>query len=137
LQFFTTFLGNGGTLEQIGGLLLGSQEYFDLHGSSNDAFLTALYQDVLGRLPDPGGLAAFGQALASGMPRSQLAGLLLTSTEYRSDVVQGVFQSVLGRPADAATVSFFVGELQHGGTDQLVLAQVLGSGEAFARRPSR
>jgi hypothetical protein len=134
LQGFVAFLGAGGTLEQIAAMLVGSQEYFDLHGDSNDNFLGALFQEALGRQLDPGGLAGFSQALAGGVSRGQLAALVLSSAEYQSNLVQADFQSVLGRPADPAALGAFVGELQRGGTDQLVLAQILGSAEAFARR---
>jgi predicted outer membrane repeat protein len=134
LQGFTAFLGSGGTLEQVAAMLIGSQEYFDLHGGNNDGFVSALFEGALGRPPDPGALVVFGQLLAGGMPRGQLASVLLSSAEYQSSLVRGDFQAVLGREPGAAELAFFVGELQQGGNDQLVLAQVLGSGEAFSKR---
>jgi parallel beta-helix repeat protein len=134
LQGFANFLGQGGTLKQVAAVLTGSQEYFDLHGDSTNAFLDALYQDVLGRQVDPGGRAGFSQALAGGMTRGQAASLILGSAEYQGNLVQADFQSFLGRSAEPAAQAFFVNELQHGGSDQLVLAQVLGSNEAFVGR---
>jgi hypothetical protein len=134
LRAFTSFLGDGGRVEQVGAALVGSQEYFDLHDDNSEAFLNALYQDALGRQVDLGGLHVFGQALAGGMSRGQVAALTLSSAEYQGDLVQADFQSALGRRASPAEAAFFVGELQRGGSDQLVLAQVLGSAEAFARR---
>ncbi len=135
LQGFAAFLGAGGTLEQVAAMLVGSPEYLALHGAGTDAFLGALYEDALGRPADAGGLAAFGQALAGGMSRAQVAALILSSAEYQGDLVQAGFQAVLGRPADPATeVPLFVNELQRGGSDQLVLAQILGSQEAFGKR---
>ncbi len=99
LQGFTSFLGGGGTLEQLASFLVGSPEYFDLHGDSNEAFLSALYEDALGRQADPAGLAGFEQALAGGMSRGQVASVILTSAEYQNDLVQADFQSLLGRQA--------------------------------------
>lgn len=49
LNTFTLFLGNGGTAEQVAVALIGSAEYIRLHGSSNDGFLSAVYQDLLHR----------------------------------------------------------------------------------------
>jgi hypothetical protein len=131
---FANFLGNGGTVEQVATALTGSQEYFDLHGDSNEAFLQAVYEDALGRQADPGGLAGFGQALAGGMTRNQAVSSILASAEYQGDLVQADFQALLGRQAGATEQALFVNQLQHGVSDQLLLAQVLGSAEAFARR---
>src|SRR5262249_33522636 len=57
LTSFLGFLASGGTLNQVRALLLGSVEYFQKQGSTIDGFLTALYQDALGRPIDPSGRA--------------------------------------------------------------------------------
>jgi hypothetical protein len=134
LQGFANFLGQGGTLEQVAAVLTGSQEYFDLHGDSTDAFLDAIYQDALGRQVDPAGRIGFDQALAGGMTRGQAASVIFSSAEYQGNLVQADFQAFLGRSAEPTAQAFFVNELQHGGSDQLVLAQILGSNEAFVGR---
>ena len=59
---------------------------------------------------------------------------ILSSTEYLTELVQADFAAALGRQPDAGGLAFFVSELQHGGTDQLVLAQMLGSPESLAKR---
>jgi Domain of unknown function (DUF4214) len=47
-----------------------SQEFINLYGGLSDtAYVTALYQNVLGRAPDPGGLANWTGLLASGTSR--------------------------------------------------------------------
>src|SRR5262249_32258830 len=43
----TFFLNTGGTLDQVRAAIAGSPEYFDKHGGSNDAFVTAAYSDFL------------------------------------------------------------------------------------------
>jgi hypothetical protein len=134
LQGFMNFLGNGGTLEQVASLLVGSQEYFDQHGDSDETFLTGLYESALGRSPDVPGLVGFEQALQGGLSRTQAALAIFSSAEYDSDLVRSDYSSLLGRNADGGGLAFFVSELQHGGTDQLVLAQILGSGESFGNR---
>src|SRR5262249_11585719 len=53
LNSWTTFLAHGGSAAQLESSLLGSAEYFALHGSTNAGFLQGLYHDVLGRALDP------------------------------------------------------------------------------------
>jgi hypothetical protein len=48
---------------------------------SNDAFVTELYTNVLGRTPDPAGLAYWEGQANSGMARDQLLVAFATSTE--------------------------------------------------------
>ena len=58
------FFSAGGTVEQFIAILAGSQEYFQNRGgASNNGFLSALFQDALGRAIGPGGLAFFGGEL--------------------------------------------------------------------------
>ncbi len=134
LGAFVHFLQAGGTVEQAATALVGSQEYFDLHGGTVEGFLDGLYEDALGRAPDPTGLSSFSQALAGGMSRGALAGLVLGSPEYLMDLVEGDYQALLGRPADPQGLAAFTGALQQGATDEQVLAVLLGSGEAFGHR---
>jgi hypothetical protein len=44
---------NGETPTGVQGGLLGSDEYFQNHGSTPEGFITGLYEDVLGRQPSP------------------------------------------------------------------------------------
>ncbi len=134
LGAFVHFLQAGGTVEQAAVALVGSQEYFDLHGDTTDGFLTALYEDALNRAPDPTGLSGFSQALAGGMSRGAVAGLVLGSPEYLMDLVESDYQALLARPADPQGLAAFTGALQQGAADEQVLAVLLGSPEAFGHR---
>src|SRR5207253_9455104 len=101
----------------------GSPEYFQIRGGgTNDGFLSALYQDALGRAIDASGQASFTRLLASGMTRTQAAAVIFSSTEYRQRLVQGYYESFLQRPADAGGLNSFVGALQAGSTDEEVIA---------------
>ena len=71
LAAFTNFLAQGGTLEQVAADIVGSPEYYQTRGGGTiQGFLTALYEDVLGRSIDPNGQSVFGQALAAGATRT-------------------------------------------------------------------
>jgi uncharacterized delta-60 repeat protein len=153
LANYTAFLAAGGTNEQIAAALLGSAEYFQTRGGgTNSGFLSALYQDVLGRPIDASGQATFTQFLASGGTPTQAAAVLLGSTEYDQNLVQGFYQHFLHRPADAAGLNAFVSKLQaaptfqqpivvsdptsiinNALTDEAVIAIFVGSQEYFAR----
>ena len=104
-------------------ILIGSDEYFALHGSNNEGFLDALYEDALNRAPDAGGMSGFGQALAGGMSRGQVASL-----------VQSNYQGLLGRDVDPAGLAGWLQFLQQGGTDQAMAAFFLGLTESYAKR---
>ncbi len=111
--------------------LVSSPEYFALQGGTNQGFVGALYQDVLGRPAGPAEETSWLQALANGLARSVVAGGFLTSTEYQDDVVQGYYQQFLERPADAGSLASWVGGLAAGLLDPTVLAAILGSPEGF------
>jgi PKD repeat protein len=134
LNGFSTFLEQGGTDQQLAALLAGSGEYFTVRGGgTNDGFLTALYQDTLGRAVDAAGRAAWDQALATGTTRQQVAAAIFASGEYDTNLVQNYYQTYLGRAADTAGLNSFVGSLESGATDESVILAIATSNEYFAR----
>jgi uncharacterized repeat protein (TIGR01451 family) len=105
-------------------------------GTNDDAlFIAGLYQDLLGRAPDPGGLAGFQQAVdvARAQVLSPIARQFVTSTEYRLDLVNGYYTTYLRRPAGAGEVAGWLAALQQGMTTEQVLAAFLGSDEDFQK----
>ena len=129
LPSFINLLGHGGTLEQAAAIIVGSPEYFQLHGSNNVTFLNALYEDALGRTPDPFGQDSFMQMLASGSSRETVALAVFNSVEFRSNFIAQDFRQYLGRPAFAEDVTNFNTAFQNGLTDQAFVAILLGSTE--------
>jgi hypothetical protein len=96
--------------------VVGSYEYF-----SNDV-VTPAYEKFLGRAPDPAGLAYWTDQLRSGLLTDEsLAAALVGSAEYFSRAggtnqlwVDALYRNLLGRPADAAGETYWVGQLQAG-----------------------
>ncbi len=131
-QNFVGLLGSF-SVEQVQAFVVGSQEYFALHGSTNEGFLDAVYEDALGRAPVAGETTGWLQLLGS-ESRTQAASQFFGSAEYLSDLVTGDYQNLLGRQPDSDGLSGFVKSLQGKNTDQSVLADILGSGEAFGDR---
>jgi uncharacterized delta-60 repeat protein len=129
----SAFLSQGGTAEQLAAILLGSPEYFANHGSDNTAFLQALYRDTLQRPIDSTGQQGWSQALTGGMPRANVAALVLGSQESDMVEVQGLYRKFLRRAADNTGLTGFTALLQRGTANEEVLAQIVGSDEYFGR----
>jgi hypothetical protein len=133
LNTFVAFLGAGITVEEVSTILMGSPEYLQAHGGTNQGFIAALYADTLNRSPDPGGLASYLQALSQGASRQQIAAAIFESTEYLQDLVGNFYQVYLKRAADNAGLNSFVQALRVGATDQEIIAAMLGSDEFFSQ----
>ena len=66
------------------------------------SIVKALYQDLLGRQPDPTGLSGWSTALVQGTSQSVLVGTLTRSDEYISLRVAKAYREVLGREPEPA-----------------------------------
>jgi hypothetical protein len=101
----------------------------------NQLFVLQLYQDLLERAADAAGLASWSGQLDSGaMTRTQVAGAIASSMEYRSDEVQALYQHYLCRAADPAGLAGFVSLLDSGGSVEQVAAMIVGSPEYYQVR---
>ena len=133
LSNYVGFLDHGGTIEQVRAILLGSAEYYFGHGASNDGFLAALYQDVLGRPIDPSGQAAYSQMLANGMSRGDVAAALLQSTEGSQYRVNQDYIWLLNRNADSAALTAYGSQLASSGQEEAIVVTLLSSDEFYGR----
>jgi Domain of unknown function (DUF4214) len=132
---FTQFLAEGGTLEQVAADIVGSREYFRTRGGgTNDGFLDALYQDALGRAPNPTIRANWDSALLRGISRQQVAAAVFASTEYRRDLVESLYGQLVHHPPTAATLQHYIRLLRRGARDQDVLAEIVASADYFQAR---
>jgi len=122
---------SGATDEQVDAGILGSDEFFTDSGSTNNGYINAVYQYLLGRSADSGGISTWTSALNSGIPRTQVAYAIDASNESRTDLIQFFYQLLLNRPADPGGLSTWVGALNSGATDEQVLAAIAGSQEFY------
>jgi uncharacterized delta-60 repeat protein len=132
---WTTFLNQGGTVLQLEAFLLGSGEFFAIHGSDNNqGFLPALYQIVLQRPIDSSGAQSWGQALQAGaLSRQAVAAAVLASIESDHLEVQSLYLQFLHRAADPSGLDTFTTELQQGVPYEQVAGILLSSAEYVAR----
>ena len=100
--------------------------------TGNSAFVCSVYEDLLGRAPDSGGLAYWNAQLSGGASRNAVAFDIATSPEYRGDLVESYYKAYLGRASDPGGLAYWVAQLTSGASDQTVASQILGSGEFYA-----
>ena len=97
----------------------------------NEAYVSAVFQDVLGRRVDPVGLQFFSGLIDHGSTHSAVVSLVNHSAEYFGKIIESTFNQFLGRGAESAAVSFWSTQMADGLTDAQFAASVLGSPEAF------
>lgn len=104
--------------------------------SPNAAFVSSLYQAVLGRGVDPAGLSTWVDRLNAGMSRMQLVTLLWNSAEHRARQVVEDYQAFLHRAPGASEVAQWVSVFQAGASEDQVADAFLHSQEYLWSQPS-
>jgi Domain of unknown function DUF11 len=100
-------------------------------GTASDRFGSALYLNVLHRPVDPAALLIVENSLTSGHTHQEVALGVLSSAEYRQDLVQSDFREFLHRDAKSSELANLVNFLINGGTDEQIMAQIFGTTEYF------
>jgi hypothetical protein len=105
---------------------------------SNTAFVTSLYQKLLGRAPEPAGLAYWNFLLNFGVPRSLVLNGFITSPEYDARVSHQVtanllYMTLLQRSGEPAGISFWTTVLNFGVPMNSVMGSFINSPEYLAR----
>lgn len=101
---------------------------------ANTTFLNKAFTDLLNRAPDPAGLAAFRQALAVGLPRSDAVSAIERSPEFLKAYVTKQYQTYLNHAPNAAGLVSWVAYLGAGGQPTQLQAALVGSQEYFVTR---
>jgi hypothetical protein len=132
-------LQQGQTPEQVINAFVSSAEYFQKQGGTNSGWVNQVYQDLLGRAPDPGSQGFLTQ-LNAGVARSLVAAALLGSTEYRTDLITQVYTTYLQRQPGPGDIQAWLPLLAQGSAgagqpspDELFLTGVIGSPEYFVK----
>jgi hypothetical protein len=102
-------------------------------GDAGGLFVATLYQDLLGRLPEQAGFSFFSTAIDQGRAsRFQVVVAIESSLEYRTRVVEGLYDQLLHRSADPSGLAASILFLNSGGTLDGLRLFVAGSDEYFA-----
>lgn len=91
LGYQTNALDNGLTIAQVAGNFIASPEFQATYGSvDNTQFITLLYQNVLHRAPDSGGLQFHMDEFASGQSRADMLVHFSESPENQANVIGSI-----------------------------------------------
>jgi hypothetical protein len=99
----------------------------------NVVIVNQMYQDILGRSADSGGLAYWANVLVNGAPRGGVGLGFNHSVEYYTQIVTSDYQTLLGRAPDDGGLQYWVSQLQLGMSDEQLQAVILASQEGFDR----
>lgn len=100
-ESWVTSLSNGMTFENVVDAFMASPEFQSTYGATtNVQFVTLLYQNVLDRAPDPGGLAAWTGALDAGADRAEVVIGFMGSPEFVTSTTPAVKAHMQGLGLD-------------------------------------
>ncbi len=130
--YWLRVLASGVRTETVGISFYGSREYFDRMGGA-DPFVRALYDNLLHRAPDQGGLDYWVRMLQSrrATPADVASGFYL-SKESRLDRAARVYETILHRRADPTGQQDWAERLLK--TDDVVMAIELSLSDEFYER---
>ncbi|HVC96606.1 MAG TPA: LamG-like jellyroll fold domain-containing protein [Pirellulales bacterium] len=117
--------------------ILASPEFYNDAGDTVDGFVRSLYERVLTRQPDAGGLTAWDAALNSGqVTRQQVAAGFLNSPELHGDLVDYLFGEYFGNQnSTPAQAQPYVTDLNDGQTRTQVELDIINSPEYLDAPP--
>jgi Domain of unknown function (DUF4214) len=126
-SFFASELGDGATDESVQAQILGSAEYFDDRGDGTNAgWVAAANCDLLDGTADANDLSFWGGELASDLTRAQVASGILASSEYRTLLIDSLYERFLRRATNPSAIGYW---LNAGLTDEQLIAALVSSQE--------
>jgi hypothetical protein len=103
-SFVMSKIAQGWVLGNVGEYLVASPEFAGRGSLTDDQYVTVLYQQGLGRDPDPDGRQAFVQLLQGGKTRGDIANVIAQSTEAQNNLVGRITSGYIQRTYLAAFV---------------------------------
>ena len=97
--------------------------------TANQKFVDFLFQKVLNRTADSGGLTGFTNALGNGALPLTVASAIITSQEADTLLVKGLYQQFLKRQADGGGLNTFTQALVGGARDEAIIVSLVASSE--------
>lgn len=119
------------TAAEIGADPAGAGEVVDGRFPTEETFVDQTYRDLLGRSPDPGGLAFWSNEIRNGLAPEGFVEQLLLSTEFGGTVapVVRLYDSVFGRLPDETGLRFWVNEFRGGDTLERLTQRFIAGAE--------
>jgi hypothetical protein len=104
------------------------------YADGNENYVNSVYQDLLGRAADAGGLAYWGGLLDHGTSRAAVVQAVEGSGEYLQGEVGKAFNNLLGRDPDAGALGYFTGQLASGVSIDDVKVALMSTDEYYQQR---
>lgn len=134
LSFWTGLLTSGKSQEEILAAMLSSAEYFKQNGGTDDRYVRALFQDLLGRRSGEIEADAWIGLLSShSASRLCVAFDFVTSDEYRAHLLKAWHWHYLRREPSADAVHRATEQMKNGIPRDQILMGILSSREYFTR----
>jgi hypothetical protein len=127
-------INRGMTPAAVAARFYASAEYFAASGGTNDAWVTDLYEEILHRAPDPGGLGHWSGKADTGTSRTVIAADFYGSLESRRTRVTALYHALLGRAPDPGGLDHWATRLRNG--RDIELAVMLASSTEYYLRAS-
>jgi hypothetical protein len=119
-----TYSGDTGSPSQIA--------LYIMPTDSIERYVDYTFLRLLNRHVDAGGLAYWRGLILQGTFRGAIAWAIVTSPEFRSTTVNGIYLSALGHTADSGGLAYWMGVLASGYPSTVVLSNVVASQEYFS-----
>jgi hypothetical protein len=119
------------TDEGLEASFLGSAEYIQSHGGAGAGWVEGMYDDLLGRDADSGGLSYWTGVLANGGVTYYVALGFAASAEREKQRIGEDYQVYLGRALDSAGQTYWVNQFLNGARNEDVIAGFVGSPEYY------
>lgn len=132
LAFWVDQLQNHGlTDEQLEAGFISSPEFYARAGGTDQAWIDAVYQTLLGRPADQAGESYWLSQLASGVSRTQVAVSFTAGPERESQRITDDYMHYLGRQPEPQGLSYWLGQFSAGLTNEDLITGFVSSDEYF------
>ena len=128
LRYWTDIWNATGGPEHVQAGIIGSLEYYQHAGGTDVTWVTALYNNILGRGPDAQGTAYWTNFIKT-HTRAQVVLGFVQSDEYRGGLVAAWYQQYLGRTAEASGIKYWVSQMSRGLHQEDIQNGILASEE--------
>lgn len=132
LAYWSQHVRGGMRIAALASNLYASAEFYAAAGNTDAGWVNAMYQNILGRAPDPTGHAYWMGQLAAGVPRQTLANALFLSYESNIKRVDALYAQILGRAPDPGGRDYWGKQLAT--LDDINLAALLVASDEFYAR---
>ncbi len=96
----------GGSIDAVNDGILASDEFFNRSGASDEAYVSSLYQTILGRDAETSGLEYWSGQLGA-LGRQGVAHGIGTSAEGRAATIISLYNTYLHRAPDAGGLAYW------------------------------